>query len=99
MDQLYSQNSYIKGAWGGPPNLIFIGILLFLGTGGTSTGGAVCLCVCFTKLFQNRFCDYLTLWYLPQRVVSEFLKKDLEWPGSFPDKKKLALHSGAQILN
>ena len=32
--------------------------------------------VCFTKLFQNRFRDCLTLRYLPQRVVSELLKGD-----------------------
>ena len=30
VDHLSSQNNYIWGAWGGPPNLIFIGILLFL---------------------------------------------------------------------
>jgi hypothetical protein len=30
VDHLSGQNSYIKGARGGPPNLILIGILLFL---------------------------------------------------------------------
>ena len=30
MDHLSGQNSYILGAWEGPPNSIFIGILLLL---------------------------------------------------------------------
>ena len=42
---------------------------IFLCSGGTSTGGAVCLsvvlCVCFTKLFQNRFRDFL---YTPELI-------------------------------
>ena len=47
----------------------------FLSTGGTSTGAPVCLSanLCLQKKNQNRFRDYLTLRYFPQRVVSVFV--------------------------
>ena len=49
----------------------------FLGTGGTSTGDPVCLCVCFTKLFenfQNRFRDY----YSGKDSIEAFLRKQIK---------------------